>query len=139
MALLLIPLRDDGLPGPRAIATPALMAVCTGVFLRLQLLPAERARAPSSSAPGWYRPSFWGTLLPTPALAEPLPVPAPVTSLFVHAGWLHLLANLAYLWLFGLEAFRWRSARRASSSCSSSRVPPPRSPRPACPPPRICR
>jgi len=26
-----------------------------------------------------------------------------VTSLFVHASWLHLLGNLAYLWVFGIK------------------------------------
>jgi membrane associated rhomboid family serine protease len=105
MALLLIPLRDDGPPGPRTIATPALMAVCLGVFLWLQLLTPERARAVVERA-GLVPAELLGTWLPPSALAEPLPWLAPVTSLFLHAGWLHLLANLAYLWLFGrgLEA-----------------------------------
>lgn len=100
MALLVIPLDDDGPSGPRAVATASLLAVCVGVFLWLQALPAEQARAFIERA-GMVPAELLGTWTPPAALAEPLPWLAPVTSLFVHVGWLHLLANLAYLWLFG--------------------------------------
>ena len=33
-----------------------------------------------------------------------------VTALFVHASWLHLLGNLAYLWVFGIKAEQVRGA-----------------------------
>ena len=64
------------------------------------MLPAEQARDFVERA-GVVPAELLGTWMPPSALAEPVPILAPITSLFVHAGWLHLLANLAYLWLFG--------------------------------------
>ena len=34
---------------------------------------------------------------------EPLPAPALtlLTSMFLHGGWLHLIGNMWYLWIFG--------------------------------------
>ena len=56
---------------------------------------------------------FWMCLLNDPAsfverwgfrASDPIPIPIPITiltSLFLHAGLLHLVANMWYLWLFG--------------------------------------
>lgn len=53
---------------------------------------------------GGMRPSALSALLsqkPSDWLAAP--ALSPVTSLFIHASWLHLLGNLAYLWVFGIK------------------------------------
>src|SRR4029453_8004330 len=43
-----------------------------------------------------------GALVPRRFLANPSGAPAPLfTSMFMHAGWLHLGGNMLYLWIFG--------------------------------------
>ena len=40
--------------------------------------------------------------VPTRFLADPVgELPTLLTSMFMHAGWLHLLSNMLYLWIFG--------------------------------------
>jgi membrane associated rhomboid family serine protease len=39
--------------------------------------------------------------LPQPCPGESLGLPAVVTSMFMHGGWLHLIGNLWFLWIFG--------------------------------------
>jgi len=40
--------------------------------------------------------------VPTRFLADPVgEIPTLFTSMFMHAGWLHLLGNMLYLWIFG--------------------------------------
>ena len=106
--LLVWPLGDDGPPGTRPLATVALMCVCTGASLWLWSLPADAAE-------GALR---WLGVIPADLTEhgrygiEPSLRLAPLSSLVLHAGWAHLLINLAYLWLFGrgLEAAlgHWR-------------------------------
>lgn len=95
-------------------ATPLLIVVCVGVFIWLQLQSAD-ARAVWLSQWGelsahpvnrlgdlsyWYEALLDGSLL------------RPLTALFLHADWPHLLGNLAFLLIFGLPAERsigaWR-------------------------------
>lgn len=98
------PLRDDGPAGARPWLTLALMVACTTSSLWLWALPPDAAAAalhglgliPADLAQGW----------PAPPPGGHSRWMAPLTSLVLHAGWAHLLVNLAYLWLFGrgLEA-----------------------------------
>lgn len=84
------------------------MCVCTGASLWLWSLPADAAE-------GALR---WLGVIPADLTEhgrygiEPSLRLAPLSSLVLHAGWAHLLINLAYLWLFGrgLEAAlgHWR-------------------------------
>ena len=53
---------------------------------------------------GGMHPSSMSALLhKNPASWWSLPAVSLVTSLFIHASWLHLLGNLAYLWVFGIK------------------------------------
>lgn len=101
--LLVWPLRDDGPPGARPLATIAIMLASTGASLWLWSLPPDAA----AGAVHWFGLIPAGPL--HPGLSSWI---APLTSLVLHAGWSHLLVNLAYLWLFGrgLEAAlgHWR-------------------------------
>lgn len=53
---------------------------------------------------GGMQPSSLSALLSeNPASWWSLSALSMVTSLFIHASWLHLLGNLAYLWVFGIK------------------------------------
>jgi membrane associated rhomboid family serine protease len=53
---------------------------------------------------GGMRPSSISALLgESPASWWDISALSVVTSLFIHASWLHLLGNLAYLWVFGIK------------------------------------
>lgn len=97
----MIPLRDDIPTRRRAVVTLTLIGVNLAVFVFQLLLPrwgltvdrwylVAGARAYELSHHvdllplGWI--PWWMTLF---------------TSLFVHGGWLHLIFNLLYLWIFG--------------------------------------
>lgn len=86
-------------------STLCLVALCVGCFVWLSLAdPAQRMR--------WIMD--WG-VVPTRLLDAPWYAPQAaqlLTTLFVHADWLHLLSNLLFLLIFGVPAERalgsWR-------------------------------
>src|SRR5574338_268661 len=40
--------------------------------------------------------------IPAQFLADPIgELPTVLTSMFMHAGWMHLIGNMVYLWIFG--------------------------------------
>lgn len=82
-----------------------LMGLCLSMMLVYSLLSIEEQAA-------WLR--FWGFV---PSMVTALSLQSPgawlsmdmaslVTSLIAHSGWLHLLGNLAYLWVFGIPVER---------------------------------
>ncbi|HET6603348.1 MAG TPA: rhomboid family intramembrane serine protease [Xanthomonadaceae bacterium] len=89
----------------RTWVTPALVALCVLAFVWLSLLPPE-LRAPAVSR--------WGTVPETLLAARSDWVAAILegrvltllTSLFIHADWLHLLGNALFLVIFGMAAER---------------------------------
>jgi len=94
----MIPLRDDNPVRSRPVVTVALIVLCTLVFL-WQL---------SLSANGQQQAAYLFGLIPAVlfgnAQLEGQWIPAGatiITSLFLHGGWLHLIGNMLYLWIFG--------------------------------------
>jgi len=87
----LIPLRDS-VPARRPpVVVLAIVAACALVFLyELGLSP-------------WELADFFRTfgVVPARLLGPDPPYYTLVTSMFLHGGWLHLLGNLLYLWIFG--------------------------------------
>ncbi|HOT23555.1 MAG TPA: rhomboid family intramembrane serine protease [Thermoleophilia bacterium] len=97
----MIPLHDENPAGSFPVVTVALIAVNTAVFAVLLLLPrwgltpegfvarvgmvpcevTHRVDLPPHDLVPW-----WAT---------------PLTSMFVHGGWAHLVFNMLYLWIFG--------------------------------------
>jgi membrane associated rhomboid family serine protease len=82
----MIPLRDVIPSRQTPIVTAGLIAANTGVFLYQQSLSGSPLDA------------FMRTFALVPADPGPLTL---ATSMFLHAGWTHLLGNMLYLWIFG--------------------------------------
>lgn len=90
----MIPIRDDNPTRSIPWVTIALIAANVGVFIYETTLDARALE------------TFWHTwsVVPARLLAEPLAAPGVVTvftSMFMHAGWVHLIGNMLYLWIFG--------------------------------------
>jgi membrane associated rhomboid family serine protease len=94
----LIPLSDDRTARGPAVASLTLMALWILAFLWQKALGPGGERAVMSLAfvPGVL---FGGAALPpgTPVVPPPMTL---VTYAFLHGGWLHLLGNLLYMWVF---------------------------------------
>ena len=96
----LIPLRDDN----PSLITPAvswvLIGTCVLIFLwQLSLGPRDGQVAVYALG---VIPAilFEGARLP-PELVMVPPVATVFTSMFLHGGWMHLIGNMLYLWIFG--------------------------------------
>ncbi len=93
----MIPLRDENPANTVPTVTRALIAVNAIAFL------LELAAGPQI-APIFFA---WGLVPHRIALAfagaEPLPpaLATVFTSMFLHGGWVHLIGNMWYLWIFG--------------------------------------
>jgi len=94
----LIPLRDENPSGSVPVVTRGLIAINCAAFLYELTLGRELRTFVFE----------WGVVPLRLTLAlrfgeEPLPAPALtlLTSMFLHGGWLHLIGNMWYLWIFG--------------------------------------
>jgi len=96
----LIPLRDTVRSRTFPIATVTLIAANLLVFVQeLRVSPAFLERVFFAYGLVPERFMHWGDIGGSPlSLWRLLPL---VTCLFLHGGWLHLLGNLLYLWIFG--------------------------------------
>src|SRR5437868_2692500 len=97
----MIPLRDDAPKSTTPYVNYFLMALNTLVFL-FEVALAPQARAlfifQFGVVPENISSLFNGGPHPVPAAAAVLPI---VTSMFLHASWLHLIGNMWALWIFG--------------------------------------
>lgn len=93
----MIPLRDDNPSSSTPVVTRALIGLNVLAFL-LELMQGEGL---AEFLRGWG--VVPGRLFAS--LSDPLYAPFELltvfTSLFLHGGWLHLLGNMWYLWIFG--------------------------------------
>ena len=95
----MIPLRDDNPTALKPVITVGLITLCTLAFL-WQLSLGARAEAVIQALGVMPAALFGNQSLP----AELRQVPAAltvITSMFLHGGWMHLIGNMLYLWIFG--------------------------------------
>jgi len=100
-----IPIRSETRPRGRSIIVWLAVAGCTAALVRLALMPDESATALIDALA-----VVPGRLLQRPF--DPVQILTLVTSVFLHAGWFHLVSNMLYLLVFGpLVEVRlgWRS------------------------------
>jgi membrane associated rhomboid family serine protease len=95
----MIPLHDDNPTSLKPVVTVALIVLCVLVFVwELSLGQAlERAIYSFGAIPA----VLFGTKALNPELVA---IPAGLTvisSMFLHGGWMHLIGNMLYLWIFG--------------------------------------
>jgi membrane associated rhomboid family serine protease len=101
---------DNPLLGP-AIATAVIVALNCLVWIALEGMGSEAVLIPALCSYGLIPAALLGHLSPgaTVALGEGAsctvgsvsPWLTPLTSMFMHGGWFHLLGNMWFLWLFG--------------------------------------
>lgn len=108
---MLLPLRDENPLTRLPIVTIALIGLNIASWVLVQGLGADYALAKSICEYGLLAGSVTGTAV----LGTEIPMgdglacvvddaaawPTLVTSMFLHGGWLHLLGNLWFLWIFG--------------------------------------
>ena len=96
----MIPLRDDNPTTLRPIVTVVLIAAASLVFLWQTTLSDKAIEAVVFAFGVTPATLIGGAALP-PGLQRIPPALTVLTSMFLHGGWMHLIGNLLYLWIFG--------------------------------------
>jgi membrane associated rhomboid family serine protease len=96
----MIPLKDDSPSTLKPIVTLSLIAVCVAVFLWQRTLDAQSSRRVVAALGAIPAVLLTEARLP-PDLQWIPRFASPFTSMFLHGGWMHLLGNLLFLWIYG--------------------------------------
>ena len=96
----MIPLHDDNPTERTPIVTILIIASCVLVFFYQASLPPRPGQAFVFQYGAIPSLVFGHAELPDEVAAIPA-VMTLVTSMFLHGGWMHLIGNMLYLWVFG--------------------------------------
>jgi membrane associated rhomboid family serine protease len=96
----MIPIRDENPTHAAPVVTIALIGVNVLVFIWQLMLPAGSAEAAVYSLGLIPAVLFGSAELPAEIRTVPT-LMTPLTSMFLHGGFLHLAGNMLYLWVFG--------------------------------------
>ncbi|SEO58920.1 rhomboid family intramembrane serine protease [Aquisalimonas asiatica] len=95
----MIPVADDNPTRIAPVVTWALLAACIGVFF-WQIGLDQRDHVSVLHGYGFIPAVFFDHAQLPPSL-EAVPVwVTPLSSMFLHGGWMHLISNMLYLWVF---------------------------------------
>jgi membrane associated rhomboid family serine protease len=96
----MIPLKADTPSTSRPYVTFSLIAICSAVFLWQRSLDLNSARQVVDALGAI--PAVLLTEARLPHDLEWIPrYETPFTSMFLHGGWMHLLGNMLFLWIYG--------------------------------------
>lgn len=93
----ILPLYDDNPIGRAPLVTYALIALCAAIFLWQLGQDAETVAYTYGMIPA----TLFGSAERAADIAVVPPWATIFTSMFLHAGWLHIGGNMLFLWIFG--------------------------------------
>ncbi len=96
----MIPLHDDNPTERTPVVTMGVIVVCVLVFFYQASLPQQPSEAFVFQYGAIPSVVFGYAHLPDDVVAIPGMLTL-VTSMFLHGGWMHLIGNMLYLWVFG--------------------------------------
>ena len=96
----MIPLHDDNPTRIQPVITILIIIICVLVFLWQVSQPSQAGQA-IVFAFGVIPAVLTGKAALPPELAVIPPELTIFTSMFMHGGWMHLIGNMLYLWIFG--------------------------------------
>lgn len=96
----MIPLRDDNPTERRPVVTIIIILICSIIFL-WQFFSGEKMGQRITLSLGLIPSLLFGKGNLPASLAIVPPSVTIITSMFLHGGWMHLIGNMWYLWLFG--------------------------------------
>jgi membrane associated rhomboid family serine protease len=96
----MIPLKDDSPSALKPAVTLSLITICGVVFLWQRSLDAAASRQAVAALGAIPAALLTEARLP-PDLQWVPRFATPFTSMFLHGGWMHLLGNMLFLWIFG--------------------------------------
>lgn len=96
----MIPLSDDNPTTIQPVVTIIIIALCTLIFLWQISLGTSGFEAAVLGL-GVIPATLLGDKVLPPELALVPPAMTVFSSMFLHGGWMHLIGNMLYLWIFG--------------------------------------
>lgn len=96
----MIPLFDSNPAARPAYVTWSIIALCSAIFI-FQFFVYPHREQHIILAYGVIPGTIFGDLYLDPDIAVLPPTLTIITSMFLHGGWMHLIGNMLYLWIFG--------------------------------------
>lgn len=97
---MFFPFRDDNPHTTTPFVNYGLIVACVLIFL-WEVSGGERGHQAITYVFGLIPARLFGGAAPVAGLPEIAPWLTIFTSMFLHGGWMHLLGNMLYLWIFG--------------------------------------